>query len=46
MRRTSAAFAALFILLGARRRAVAPPSAVDDLERRTFQWKLSAYSRM
>ena len=50
MRRTSAAFAALFLLLGAschtvadpqppRRRAAAPAqSSLDDLERRTFQW--------
>ena len=47
MRRTSAAFAALLVLLGAachsaadppRRRAAGPSAAVDDLERRTFQW--------
>ncbi|PYQ47888.1 MAG: Tat pathway signal protein [Acidobacteria bacterium] len=47
MRRTSAAFAALLVFLGAacqttadapRRRAAAPPSSIDDLERRTFQW--------
>src|SRR5207253_9168410 len=47
MRRTSPAFAALLVLLGAacqttadapRRRAVAPHSSIDDLERRTFQW--------
>src|SRR6266567_6307 len=47
MRRTFAAFAALFILFGGacqstagppRRRAVAPPSVVDDVERRTFLW--------
>jgi hypothetical protein len=54
MRRTSAAFAALFILCSCvtppptaavaanepapRRRAVAQPSSLDDLERRTFQW--------
>src|SRR5712691_5217781 len=46
MRRASAAFAALLILLGAAcrstadapRRRAAAPSAVDDLERRTFRW--------
>src|SRR6266550_5517825 len=47
MRRTSAAFAALLVLLGAachmtadapRRRAVAQPTSIDDLERRTFRW--------
>jgi hypothetical protein len=47
VRRTSAAFAALLIFLGAacqtaadapRKRAVTPPAAVEDLERRTFQW--------
>src|SRR5437870_5650362 len=47
MRRTSAAFAALVILLGGscqstadapRRRAVGSGSGVEDLERRTFQW--------
>ena len=47
MRRTSAAFAAFFVLLGAacqttadapRRRAVAQPTSVEDLERRTFRW--------
>jgi len=47
VRRTSAAFAALLVLLGAacqtaadapRRRAVVPPSSIDDLERRTFRW--------
>jgi len=47
VRRTSAAFAALLVLLGAachsaadppRRRAAGPSAAVDDLERRTFQW--------
>jgi len=47
VRRTSAAFAALLILLGAscqtaadapRKRAVTPPSSVEDLERLTFQW--------
>jgi hypothetical protein len=47
MRRTSAAFAALLVLLGAacqttadapRRRAVAQPTSIEDLERRTFRW--------
>ena len=47
MRRTSAAFAALLVLFGAacqttadapRRRAVAPATSIDDLERRTFRW--------
>jgi hypothetical protein len=46
VRRTSAAFAALLILLGAScqttadapRRRAAAPSSIDDLERRTFRW--------
>src|SRR5712692_10403376 len=46
MRRTSAAFAAILVLVGAAcqstadapRRRAAAPSAVDDLERRTFRW--------
>ena len=46
MRRASAAFAALLILLGAScqttagapRRRAATPSSIDDLERRTFRW--------
>jgi len=46
MRRASAAFAALLILLGAAcrstadapRRRAAAPAVVDDLERRTFRW--------
>jgi hypothetical protein len=47
MRRASAAFAALLFLFGAscqttagapRRRAVAMPSTIDDLEQRTFRW--------
>src|SRR5881227_2173185 len=47
MRRTSAAFAAFLLLFGAachmtadapRRRAVAQPTSIDDVERRTFRW--------
>src|SRR5436190_21948450 len=45
MRRTSAAFAALILLFGCqttadapRRRAVAQPTSIDDVERRTFRW--------